>query len=125
MTVPTLVKTRRRNARVAGILLKLETWRHWDFLSETPPLSARLSWAERKDALIWRGPLKKYDGDGRKRFVDELAGRMSEGIDVARVDSVSSSLLSLLPSSLSSLLSLSRVLFLSLSGSLCLSFSLS
>jgi len=87
MTVPTLVKTRRRNARVAGILLKLETWRHWDFLSETPPLSARLSWAERKDALVWRGTSATGTCAGctnvRQRFVDELAGRTHEGIDVA------------------------------------------
>ena len=85
MTVPTLVKTRRRNARVAGILLKLETWRHWDFLSETPPLSARLSWADRKDALVWRGSSTGRCAGCthvRQRFVDELAGT-HEGIDVA------------------------------------------
>ena len=87
MTVPTLAKSRLRNARVPGILLKLNPGRHWGFLSETPPLSARLSWAERKDALIWRGTSATGRCAGctnvRQRFVDELAGRSPEGIDVA------------------------------------------
>ena len=87
MTVPTLAKSRLRDARVPGILLKLNPGRHWGFLSETPPLSARLSWAERKDALIWRGTSATGRCAGctnvRQRFVDELAGRTHEGIDVA------------------------------------------
>ena len=87
MTEPTLAKSRLRNARVPGILLKLNPGRHWGFLSEPPPLSARLSWAERKDALIWRGTSATGRCAGctnvRQRFVDELAGRSPEGIDVA------------------------------------------
>ena len=87
MTEPTLAKSRLRDARVPGILLKLNPGRHWGFLSETPPLSARLSWAERKDALIWRGTSATGTCAGctnvRQLFVDELAGRTHEGIDVA------------------------------------------
>ena len=97
LDLPVLVKTRARQSDW-GIVLKLHPERHFDFLNTPPPASARLPWAKRHDALIWRGGRSGVSWhlvNVRRLYVEGLPGPgcnspgtrcSAEGIDVAFAD---------------------------------------
>ena len=97
LELPVLVKTRARQSDW-GIVLKLHPERHFDFLNTPPPASARLPWAKRHDALIWRGGRSGVSWhliNVRRLYVEGLPGPgcnapgkrcSAEGIDVAFAD---------------------------------------
>ena len=97
LDLPVLVKTRVRQSDW-GIVLKLHPERHFDFLNTPPPASARLPWAKRHDALIWRGGRSGVSWhlvNVRRLYVEGLPGPgcnspgtrcSAEGIDVAFAD---------------------------------------